>query len=283
MADRGPPNPPSPPSDDLLLKVTPPPRVPRHLVMRPRLQIADERLRDHPVLLGRRRRAQQDLRCWRSGDANTWRWAAWWPGCRRRHRDDVMRLVRGWRWRCAPGPVDPLSATRCWSCAATGLEGVTAWRWPRWRSRRWRSCSSSTRWTACPSAREALATCCAMRRRTTVRWSRRGTDAGSMSTTSSGYGIAASLGPARAALPAGRDAGTGARAIRQPRRRRYRSAAARAGRRLAAGAAAGAVGDVGCTRPAGRDRQHRRAGRVDARALRRAAAGQPWHPTTSIS
>jgi LuxR family transcriptional regulator, maltose regulon positive regulatory protein len=112
---------------DLLLKVTPP-RVPRHLVTRSRLLVADPRLRDHPIVLvqappgfgktsllaqwRREHLAQGAVVAWLSAQA----------------QDEPQRLVQALALAVRTGAGRPtFGHTLLEAAPPAGLEGITVW------------------------------------------------------------------------------------------------------------------------------------------------------------
>jgi LuxR family maltose regulon positive regulatory protein len=114
-------------SDDLLLKVTPP-RVPRHLVTRPRLQARDARWRDAPVLLvqappgfGKTSLLAQ----WRREHLARGAVVAW---VLAQAHDDAQRLVQALALAVRHGAGRPtFGHTLLEGAPPAGLAGVTAW------------------------------------------------------------------------------------------------------------------------------------------------------------
>jgi LuxR family maltose regulon positive regulatory protein len=118
---------PAGPTDDLLLKVTPP-RVPRHLVTRSRLLVDDARLRDAPVVLVQAPAgfgktsllAQWRLEYLAHGAAVAWLLA--------QPQDNPKRLVQALAMAVRSGAARPgFGHTLLESPAAGGIEGVTVW------------------------------------------------------------------------------------------------------------------------------------------------------------
>lgn len=114
-------------SDELLLKVTPP-RVPRHLVTRPRLQARDARWRDAPVLLvqappgfGKTSLLAQ----WRREHLARGAVVAW---VLAQPHDDAQRLVQALALAVRQGAGRPtFGHTLLEGAPPAGLGGVTAW------------------------------------------------------------------------------------------------------------------------------------------------------------
>jgi LuxR family maltose regulon positive regulatory protein len=115
------------PTDDLLLKVTPP-RVPRHLVTRSRLLASDARLAEPPVVLVQAPAgfgktsllAQWRLEHLAHGAVVAWVLA--------QAQDSPKRLVQALVLAVRSGAARPgFGRTLLESPAATGIEGVTAW------------------------------------------------------------------------------------------------------------------------------------------------------------
>jgi len=118
---------PAGPTDDLLLKVTPP-RVPRHLVTRSRLLAEDARLRDAPVVLVQAPAgfgktsllAQWRLEHLAHGAAVAWLLA--------QPQDSPQRLVQALALAVRSGAARPgFGHTLLESPTAGGIEGVTVW------------------------------------------------------------------------------------------------------------------------------------------------------------
>ena len=117
---------PSGPPDDLLLKVTPP-RVPRHLVTRPRLS-GDERLAGQPVVL-----VQAPAGFGKTSLLAQWRLAQLAHGAvvawvLAQAQDTPTRLVQALALAVRSGAARPgFGHTLLESAAFTGIEGVTTW------------------------------------------------------------------------------------------------------------------------------------------------------------
>lgn len=113
--------------DDLLLKVTPP-RVPRHQVPRPRLQIDNAWLRDHPVVVVQAPAGYGKtslLAQWRREYLAQGRVVAWLSS---QAHDDVPRFVQGLALAVRVGAGRPtFGHTLLESVAPGGLESVTVW------------------------------------------------------------------------------------------------------------------------------------------------------------
>ena len=262
-------------NDDLQLKVMPP-RVPRHLVTRSRLLSSDARLAGQPVLLVQAPAgfgktslmAQWRLEHLARGAVVAWVLA--------QAQDSPKRLLQALVLAVRSGAARPaFGRTLLDSPSANGIEGVTAWlaevaqtaldvvlfvdeveRLPE----------DIARAAGLPAAQRAA---------------QPARDAGRAQRLPPGHRRPGRLRsvhggrPRAAALAVRRNAGAGAQALRRAHRRRCRRPPARADRRLAAGAATGAVGHRQRRRCAPGGAVARCAGRRAARAFRRAAAGQP--------
>ena len=113
-------------SDDLLLRVTPP-RVPRHQVVRPRLQSDHEQLRDFPVILVQASAGfgkTSLLAQWRREHLARGSVVAWLSA---QPRDDVPRFVQSLALAVRAGAGRPTFGHTLIESAAAGLEGVTTW------------------------------------------------------------------------------------------------------------------------------------------------------------
>lgn len=114
-------------SDDLLLKVTPP-RLPRHLLARPRLQTDHERLRDQPVIVVQAPAGfgkTSLLAQWRREHLAQGRVVAWLSA---QAQDDVPRFVQGLALAVRTGAGRPtFGHTLLEAATPDGLEGVTVW------------------------------------------------------------------------------------------------------------------------------------------------------------
>jgi LuxR family transcriptional regulator, maltose regulon positive regulatory protein len=113
--------------DDLLLKVTPP-RVARHQIARPRLQIDHEQLRDFPVLLVQAPAGfgkTSLLAQWRLEHLAQGRVVAWLSA---QPQDDTARLVQGLALAVRTGAGrSTFGHTLLAGAPPAGLEGVTVW------------------------------------------------------------------------------------------------------------------------------------------------------------
>ena len=115
------------PANDLLLKVTPP-RVPRHLVIRPRLLSGDEGLREHPVILVQAPAGfgkTSLLAQWRREHLAHGAVVAWLLAQR---QDSPQRLVQALALAVRTGAGRPsFGHTLLDASVSAGLEGITAW------------------------------------------------------------------------------------------------------------------------------------------------------------
>jgi LuxR family maltose regulon positive regulatory protein len=121
------PPPPSGFAEELLLKVTPP-RVPRHLLARPRLMAADEALRDRPVILVQAPAGfgkTSLLAQWRLEHLAHGAVVAWVSA---QARDDVQRLVQAFALAVRVAAGRPTFGHTLLDIEPPpGLEGVTSW------------------------------------------------------------------------------------------------------------------------------------------------------------
>jgi LuxR family maltose regulon positive regulatory protein len=112
--------------DDLLLRVTPP-RVPRHQVVRPRLQSDHEQVRDFPVILVQASAGfgkTSLLAQWRREHLARGSVVAWLSA---QPQDNVPRFVQSLALAVRAGAGRPTFGHTLIESAATSLEGVTAW------------------------------------------------------------------------------------------------------------------------------------------------------------
>ena len=233
------------PSGDLLLKVTPP-RVPRDLVARQRLLADDARLRDCPVVLVQAPAGfgkTSLLAQWRREHLARGAVVAWLSA---QPQDDPTRLVQGLALAVRAGAGRPTFGHTLLECAPprrprrhhrlagrSGADGAG----PGADRRRGRPPAGQPRARRWP-------TCCATRRPTCAPWSRRAPTATSASTTWSPTASARWSAPAALRFTLEETLELVRGAPRRADRQRRRRAPARADRGLAAGPAAGAVGDA---------------------------------------
>jgi LuxR family maltose regulon positive regulatory protein len=122
-----PPRTPAGAADDLLLKVTPP-RVPRHQVARPRLQMDSEGLREQPLILVQAPAGfgkTSLLAQWRREHLAHGRVVAWLSA---QPQDDTARFVQSLALAVRVGASRPtFGHTLLEGTAQAGLEGVTVW------------------------------------------------------------------------------------------------------------------------------------------------------------
>jgi LuxR family transcriptional regulator, maltose regulon positive regulatory protein len=117
------------PHDDLLLRVAPP-RVPRHLLVRPRLAAEEPRWRDAPVRLVQAPAGfgkTSLLAQWRREHLAHGTVVAWFTAS---ERDDPARLLRGLTLALRAGAGRPTFGHTLLEGASgglAGLEGITAW------------------------------------------------------------------------------------------------------------------------------------------------------------